>query len=159
MAANGRHALCSCLTVAAASLVLCTSHASEAPVAPVAMDATVLRGMGLQRVAPYRKEITLSGLQRLSASQLFEGAITIDVWETQDGGTLLLKDYPFDQYVHVLHGSTTLTPAGGRARSFAAGDSFVLPRGFRGIWTVSKGFREILIIESKSLKEGISQFE
>jgi hypothetical protein len=123
------------------------------------MDASALRGVGLQRVAPYRKEITLSGLQRLSASQLFDGAITIDVWETQDGGTLLLKDYPFDQYVHVLRGWTTLVPAGGQARTFAASDSFVLPRGFRGTWTLSKGFREILIIESKSLKDGLGQFE
>lgn len=90
---------------------------------------------------------------------MFAGAITIDVWATQDGGTLLIRDYPFDQYVRVLEGSTTLKSTDGALRSFAAGESFVLPRGFSGTWTLSKGFRELLVIESKSLKQGIGQFE
>jgi len=130
-----------------------------APVAVVALPHEALKGEGLEAVPPYRKELTLAGLQQMSARELFNGAIVIDVWETQDGGTLLLKDYPFDQYVQVLAGSTTLKSNDGVSRTFVAGDAFVVPRGFKGTWTLSNGFRELLIIESKSLQEGIGQFE
>lgn len=124
----------------------------------VALPHDALQGKGLETVPPYRKELTLAGLQQMSARELFNGAVVIDVWETQDGGTLLLKDYPFDQYVQVLAGSTTLKSNDGSSRTFVAGDAFVVPRGFKGTWTLSPGFRELLIIETKSLQEGIGQF-
>ena len=101
----------------------------------------------------------MAGLQQMSACELFSGGFVVDVWETQDGGTLLLKNYPFDQFVRVLSGKTTVKSKAGSLRTFVAGESFVIPKGFNGTWTVSKGFREMLIIESKSLKDGIGQFE
>lgn len=146
------------------ALVLCrssfgTGQVVSDAVAAIGLDRNILRGVGLQPIAPYKKELTVSGLQKLSTHELFSGAFVVVVWETQDGGTLLLKDYPFDQYVQVLHGSTTLKSTAGFSRSFVTGDSFVVPRGFKGTWTLSEGFRELLIIESKTLKEGIGQFE
>ena len=152
-------AACVFLVAATGQSALSTNEAPSNNVAPIGLERNVIRGVGLEPIAPYKTELTVSGLQKLSAHELFSGAFTIDVWETQDGGRLLLKDYPFDQYVQVLHGSTTLTSNAGSSRSFVAGDSFVVPRGFKGTWTLSKGFREILIIESKTLKEGIGQFE
>ena len=128
-------------------------------VAPVAIPQEALKGEGLEAVPSYRAELTLAGLQQLSARELFRGAIVIDVLETQDGGTLLLKDYPFDQYVQVLAGTTTLKSIDGSSRTFVAGDSFVVPRGYKGEWTLSKGFREVLIIETRTLQEGVGQFE
>lgn len=132
---------------------------TAAPVAVVALPHEGLQGKGLEAVPPYRKELRLAGLQQVSAREIFNGAIVIDVWETQDGGTLLLKNYPFDQYVQVLAGTTTLNTNDGSSRTFVTGDAFVVPRGFKGTWTLSQGFRELLIIESKSLQEGIGQFE
>ncbi|HWG71834.1 MAG TPA: cupin domain-containing protein [Steroidobacteraceae bacterium] len=125
----------------------------------VSLDRNTLRGEGLERIPAYKKELTVSGMQQLSTRELFSGAFIVDVWASKDGGTLLLKDYPFDQYVQVLQGTTKLVTEEGAARFFAMGDSFVVPRGFRGTWTVSKDFREVLIIESKSLEEGIGEFE
>jgi uncharacterized cupin superfamily protein len=140
--------------------VVPTAHGEESREAViVTLSRGALRGEGLQHVPPYRKEVTVAGLQQISARELFSGGFVVDVWETQDGGTLLLKNYPFDQFVHVLSGNTTLKSNDGSLRSFVAGESFVIPKGFNGTWTVSKGFREMLIIESKSLKDGIGQFE
>lgn len=130
-----------------------------APSKVVPLPREALEGRGLQAIAPYRKELTLAGMQQLSAQELFSGAFVVDVWESQDGGTLLLRDYPFDQYVHVLAGTTTLDSDDGTSSTFGVGDHFVLPRGFSGKWTVSKGFREVLIIESTSLAAGIGRFE
>jgi uncharacterized cupin superfamily protein len=59
----------------------------------------------------------------------------------------------------VLAGTTTLDSDDGTSSTFGVGDHFVLPRGFSGKWTVSKGFREVLIIESTSLAAGIGKFE
>jgi uncharacterized cupin superfamily protein len=146
----------------AVAAVFCVAVAAIAQAASppiVALDHKAFRGEGLERVPPYKKELTLAGMQQLSARELFSGAFVVDIWASKDGGTLLLRDYPFDQYVHVLQGKTTLTTKEGVSRSFSSGDSFVIPRGFKGTWMVSKGFREVLIIESKSLKEGIGEFE
>ena len=54
----------------------------------------------------------------------------VGVWES-DPGTLLL-DMPFDEYVHVLEGTTVLRRADGKKWTFKAGDSFLLPSGFKG---------------------------
>ena len=56
--------------------------------------------------------------------------LRVGVWETEPG-TLLL-DMHFDEYVHILEGSSTLRRADGKAWTFKAGDSFVLPSGFKG---------------------------
>ena len=123
------------------------------------MPREAVEGGGLEAIASYRTELTLAGMQQLSAQELFSGAIVMDVWETQDGGTLLLRDYPFDQYVHVLAGTTTLESDRRDVAHVRRRRSFVVPRGFNGEWTVSKGFREVLIIESTSLAAGIGRFE
>ena len=155
---SGTWGLACLVTILGAVFVHTSTGQARGPTA-VTLDRNVLHGQGLDRIAPYKKEVTISGMQQMSARELFKGAFVVDVWETQDGGTLLLKNYPFDQFVQVLQGTTTLISSGGVSRSYAAGDLFVVPRGFNGTWTVSRGFREILIIEAESLQAGIGQFE
>lgn len=57
-------------------------------------------------------------------------SVRVGVWET-DPGTLLLNMH-FDEYVHILEGTSTLRRADGKTWTFKAGDSFVLPSGFKG---------------------------
>lgn len=159
MTINGGLGEIICAIALLVSGVMGPNVASSASPTPVAISHEIVNGKKLEPVAPYKKEVTVSGMQKLAISELFSGAFVVDVFESQDGGTLLLKDYPFDQFVQVLKGTTTLASQDGSSYTYVAGESFVVPRGFNGTWTTSKGFREMLIIEAKSLKEGIGQFE
>lgn len=44
------------------------------------------------------------------------------------------EDYPVDEFMVVLHGEVTLTPDGGESHTFRKGESFLLPKGFKGVW-------------------------
>jgi len=67
-------------------------------------------------------------------------SVRVGVWET-DPGTLLL-DMHFDEYVHILEGSSTLRRADGKTWRFKAGDSFLLPSGFKGQAQQTEHFRK-----------------
>lgn len=46
------------------------------------------------------------------------------------------------EFCHVLEGVCELTPEGGEARRFQAGDSFVIEPGFVGVWRVIAPMRK-----------------
>jgi uncharacterized cupin superfamily protein len=70
-----------------------------------------------------------------------------------------LVNYHVDQFVQVLSGTTSLTDSAGITRSFSAGETFVLPRGFNGTWVLSAHYRHLIILEPKQLQAGMAQFE
>ena len=47
---------------------------------------------------------------------------------------------------HLLEGSVRLSADGGAGKVYRAGDSFVIPSGFRGIWEVIEPCRKIYAI-------------
>lgn len=142
------------------------AHAAEppTPVTPsapvvVAFPPDALGGAGLVAIPPYNKSVTIAGLQKLSVRQLFAGAFFAFVWATEDGGSMRLSDYPFDQFAQVLAGTATLTGADGTVRQFTAGETYVVPKGYSGTWTLTAGYRQLIVLEAKQLQAGIGQFE
>lgn len=144
-----------------AATAVCPVVRADSPPAPaiVAFPMEALGGAGLAAIPPYNKAVTISGLQKLSAREMFSGAFVSFVWATEDGGSMRLVNYPFDQYVQVLSGTTSLTDSSGNTRSFSAGETFVVPRGYNGTWVLSAHYRHLIILESKQLQAGIAQFE
>jgi hypothetical protein len=51
-----------------------------------------------------------------------------------------IQGHPVDEACFVIRGSVILTDSDGRSGTFKAGEGFLLPRGFRGIWSQSDGF-------------------
>jgi len=47
---------------------------------------------------------------------------------------------------HLLEGTVRITSEDGVERSYQAGDTFVIPSGFRGIWEVIEPCRKIYAI-------------
>ena len=47
---------------------------------------------------------------------------------------------------HLLEGSVRISPEDGAGRVYRAGDTFVIPSGFRGIWEVIEPCRKIYAI-------------
>lgn len=73
-----------------------------------------------------------------------DGKVVVGVWEAQPG-TLNYVDYPFDEICFVLAGELELTPAGGAAQAFGAGDSFIIRKGFTGRWHMPTALRKYYV--------------
>lgn len=65
-------------------------------------------------------------------------------WESEAGG-LRSFDFPRDEFVYVLDGSLHTTDANGTKRSFRAGDTFVIPKGWVGLWEMSTHFKKLIV--------------
>jgi uncharacterized cupin superfamily protein len=50
----------------------------------------------------------------------------------------------------VVEGSVSVTDADGRTETFGTGEGFLLPRGFKGLWSNSDDFAKLFVaIKSK----------
>lgn len=54
--------------------------------------------------------------------------------------------YTEEEFCHLLEGRVALTGDDGDRREFAAGDRFVIPAGFNGIWETIETARKIYVI-------------
>lgn len=66
------------------------------------------------------------------------------IWEA--GPHLERIDCDYDEMCHILEGRVRLTDAGGTARAFGPGDSFVVARGFTGTWENLTPVRKVFFI-------------
>ncbi|MFD0726107.1 cupin domain-containing protein [Lysobacter brunescens] len=75
-----------------------------------------------------------------SADQAFQ----CGVWEGEVGAWRVR--YTEHELCHMLAGRVRLTGDDGTEAVFAAGDSFVIPAGFRGIWEVIEPARKLYAV-------------
>ncbi len=55
------------------------------------------------------------------------------MWEGQPG-TVSFDSWPYTEFCVMISGRVAVIDVDGGRREFAAGDAFVVPRGFRGTW-------------------------
>jgi uncharacterized cupin superfamily protein len=65
-------------------------------------------------------------------------------WESEVGG-LRATNYPKDEFVYVLEGSVVTTDVSGTKHEFHAGDAFILPKGWVGVWDMKAHFKKIIV--------------
>lgn len=58
--------------------------------------------------------------------------------------TLVIKDWPMDEYMHILSGKLEVVDSSG-SHIYGPGQSFVMPKGFDGIWRVIEPVEKIAI--------------
>jgi uncharacterized cupin superfamily protein len=122
---------------------------------PIRLDQNKMDGKGLTTLeAPWPKRTLVSGVETHRYSPLFAGQLVVSIYDADDG-LLKLKDYPFDELVHVLHGRAILTAEGAASQTFEAGDTFVVPKGFSGTWEMQDNFRELIVIEKAANEAGL----
>ncbi|WP_282129469.1 cupin domain-containing protein [Roseobacter litoralis] len=68
----------------------------------------------------------------------------VGVWEAGISKTYL-EDYPFTEYVLMISGHVVITNDDGTENSFKAGDTFVIPKGFSGIWDVREHMKKQMV--------------
>lgn len=93
----------------------------------------------------------LSGDPREIHRNLFDdtsGTFSCVVWQCSPG-LVAMKDWPYDEFCVLLTGRVVITPEGGAAREYRAGDALVLPQGFTGTWEIRETVRKYYAIQRK----------
>ncbi len=121
-------------------------------IAPVEMERRKLGGVDLPVEEAYIDPSSLlEGKSNPRGEVLFRGAeLIVEVYEDDAYKMALSEPFPHDEYIYVLSGELSLTDTAGVKRTYAAGDSLVIPKGFTGIWQTRGIFRELVVIERKA---------
>ncbi len=65
----------------------------------------------------------------------------VGLWESGPG-ILKTDSYPHDEFCRVLEGHLITIDGTGRKQEFQAGDTFVIPKGWAGIWNMTTRFKK-----------------
>jgi uncharacterized cupin superfamily protein len=103
------------------------------------------------------KDMVKSGIKQHRNLDIYSGQLTASVYEADDG-VIEMKDQPYDEVVHVLHGEATLTSVGGTPHRFVSGDVFVVPKGFTGTWAMNDHYREFIVVETKAFNGALAKW-
>ena len=56
------------------------------------------------------------------------------IWSSEANVWEITDPYPYNEYMHFIDGSVTLTSSDGTVTQVNAGDSVIIPRGWTGTW-------------------------
>lgn len=95
----------------------------------------------------------------VAAERVIEGAPMMETIVDYERGALFAGEWAADvgawrvsydewEFCYILSGACELTPDGGAARRYQAGDSFVIEPGFKGVWRVLAPMRKKFVVQS-----------
>ncbi len=135
-------------------LVLLIAAIAAAPVqaAPGVLPLKVeeLKLLKLDSIPPWPAEMVLKGTNEHWQKVLHQGEFVVTIYEAQPALIDISTPYPYDEFVLVLEGEVTLSATEGEKRTYRAGDSFVVPKGFTGTWNMPVKFREMILVETRA---------
>ena len=73
-----------------------------------------------------------------------EVRVRVGVWESGAGRSVLTA-FPFTEYVLMISGRVVVTETDGTSMEFTAGDTFVIPKGWSGIWDVKERMKKQIV--------------
>ena len=92
--------------------------------------------------------VETEGMKPLGRKDVETSGIAAGKWAC-NAGKVRINGHPVTEACFVVRGSVTVTDEGGRAETFKAGEGFLLPRGFKGLWSNSDDFAKLFMaIES-----------
>ena len=62
-----------------------------------------------------------------------------------DPVTLQIHSWPESEVIHLVNGEVTITESNGLRKTYVAGDIFVLPQGFKGVWQQSGKLSKVVV--------------
>jgi uncharacterized cupin superfamily protein len=132
--------------LAALSLAFAASCALAAE-APKIQRLAKVAGAGAERGA-YPASMVVKDGSGFDGSYLEAAALKgpkgepwVRIWESGPG-VLQTDGYPYDEYCNVLEGQLEITNAAGGLETYGPGDTFVIPKGWRGTWNMKTRFRK-----------------
>ena len=101
-------------------------------------------GIALEPCAVVPAEAVIDGKPQEQGAVIHEsadGKFIVGVWESTPYAEVF-DEYPGDEFCHVLTGKVTLTDADGASKSYTAGQSYFVPKGFKGTFRVEETMRK-----------------
>ena len=107
-----------------------------------------LKQAPLEDLPPWPHEVVLSGASKHGQKVLHSGNIVTALYGAQAARLSVSEPFPYDEYVLVLSGEVTLTSDAGHSQTFGTGDSFLVPKGWTGIWDMPGQYLEKIVVEA-----------
>ncbi len=70
--------------------------------------------------------------------------VQVGLWEA-GRGKLIVENFPFTEYVLMINGSVIVTEENGASMTFKVGDTFVIPKGWSGVWDVQERMKKQIV--------------
>ena len=107
-----------------------------------------LKKAPLDDLPPWPQEVVLSGANKHGQKVLHSGNVVAALYGAEAARLSVSEPFPYDEYVLVLAGEVTLTSDGGHSKTFGTGDSFLVPKGWTGIWDMPGRYLEKIVVET-----------
>lgn len=98
--------------------------------------------------APEKKSTSVEGDQEEASKVLFvstDGSVEIGVWACT-AGKFTADRSASSEICHIISGRARFVRADGDVREVGPGDVLVLPRGWKGVWTLLEATRKLYVI-------------
>ena len=102
----------------------------------------------LEDLPPWPKEVVLSGANEHGQKVLHSGNVVAALYGAEAARLSVGEPFPYDEYVLVLAGEVTLTTDAGQSQTFGEGNSFLVPKGWTGIWDMPQQYLEKVVVET-----------
>jgi uncharacterized cupin superfamily protein len=109
-----------------------------------------MRELKLDSIPPWPPETVIKGTNEHWQKELHRGEVSVTIYESMPALLDVSDPFPYDEYVHVLEGEVTLTSLEGGKQTHREGDSFLVPKGWRGTWDMPVKYREMIVVETKA---------
>jgi uncharacterized cupin superfamily protein len=109
-----------------------------------------LRKHALDSIPPWPPEAVIKGTNEHWQKELYRGEVAVTIYESMPALLDVSDPFPYDEYVFVLEGEVTLTSLEGGKQTHRQGDSFLVPKGWRGTWDMPVKYREMIVVETKA---------
>ena len=80
------------------------------------------------------------------------GNIMVSVYESKPD-KVRIEGSVYDEFITVLDGTLILRPDSGGEYTYKAGESLIVPKGYRGEWEMPERFRELIVVDTKFMGE------
>ncbi|RAS20377.1 cupin domain-containing protein [Paraburkholderia bryophila] len=112
------------------------------------IDAKGPGASGLNPALHDPADVILDGAKAPHALNAYSDAtnmLSAGVWQC-DAGTLKLADLPIHEVCVLIEGEVVITSNDGRSEHYAAGDAFILHKGFSGTWHMPVATKKYSIV-------------
>lgn len=124
-----------------------TEQTKQKTIAPILINKSALSGIGLKQI----DQPNDPGKEFYQRKICWGEELGIFVVST-NSYTNKMKDFPFDEYVYMLHGEAEVRPSDGDMQRFRSRDHFFAPKGYTGEWEIIAGENlhyELSVISTK----------
>lgn len=123
---------------------------AKADAGVLSLNPEQMRELALDRISPWPPETVIKGTNEHWQKELHRGEVTVAIYESMPALIDVSDPFPYDEYVFVLEGEVTLISLEGDKQTHRQGDSFLVPKGWRGTWDMPVKYREMIVVETKA---------